>query len=298
MKVGIFGAGYSGRRIGEKLINSGAQVWGTGRDGDNFDGLQSRDICPVLFDGKILSNKLLEMLQETSHLIVSIAPSSEAETNQAADPIIAALNDRKLKSLAPKLEWIGYLSTVGVYGNHDGNWVDETNPVAPLSNRSKQRVRAENEWLELGESLNLPIGFFRLAGIYGPGRNALLNANQGKSRRMVKKGQVFNRIHVEDIASALMLAAQLKAPGIFNITDDEPAPPQDVVSFAHELTGSEPPEEIDFQTADISPMARSFYGENKRVYNSLSKKILKLDYTFPNYRVALRHMWKHDTWRG
>jgi nucleoside-diphosphate-sugar epimerase len=159
---------------------------------------------------------------------------------------LRSFQDQDLKTLAPKLQWVGYLSTVGVYGNHDGAWIDESTSVAPASERSRQRVRAEAEWLSIGEAQKLPVGVFRLSGIYGPGRNALLTAEKGKARRLVKKNQVFNRIHVGDIATALNLAATRKAPGAYNITDNEPAPPQDVVKFSHELMGKTPPPEIDF----------------------------------------------------
>ena len=213
-------------------------------------------------------------------------------------PFLAALGEEVLGDLAPHLKWIGYLSTVGVYGNHDGAWVDEQTQVAPVSVRSKQRVAAENEWRSLSEETGIPLAIFRLSGIYGPGRNALVTASKGASRRLVKTGQVFNRIHVDDIAEAVRLAAHSRCGGLFNITDNLPAPPQDVVTFAHELIGTEPPEELDFETADLTPMARSFYGENKQVSNQRSKDVLKLDYQWPDYRQSLRRMWENDLWQG
>ncbi len=298
MKVGVFGAGYSGQKIGKKLAEAGASVWGTSRDEENFDSLAKHNVTPLDFDGLKISDAVIAELHDTTHLIVSIAPPRKSGETPIVDPVLNTLAEHSLATLAPKLKWIGYLSTVGVYGDHDGAWVDEDTPATPASERSRQRVKAENEWLKIGGDNKIPVGIFRLAGIYGPGRNALINAHKGTSRRMVKKDQVFNRIHVGDIARALTLAAQQKASGIFNITDDEPAPPQDVVSFAHGLIGTEPPEEIDFETADISEMARSFYGENKRASNKLSKQALGLNYAFPNYREALSHMWKNDGWRG
>lgn len=157
---------------------------------------------------------------------------------------------------------------------------------------------AENEWLDISTGNGVNVAVFRLSGIYGPGRNALLTAEQGKSRRLVKNYQVFNRIHVLDIAAAVALAAERKATGIFNITDDEPAPPQDVVTYAHKTLGTEPPAEIDFETADLTPMARSFYGENKRVSNHKSKKVLGFEYAYPDYRIALKKMHDDNDWRG
>ena len=301
MKTGIIGAGFSGQEIGQLIARHGCAVWGTTRDEAKFQTLQDRGINPVLFDGVTLSQEFQEQLKETTHLIISIAPPRNENTSEPdalVDPTLVALGEHSLKSLAPKLEWVGYLSTVGVYGNHDGALIDETQETAPMSQRSRQRVRAEAEWLSVGEALDIPVGVFRLSGIYGPGRNALVSAAAGKSRRLVKKNQVFNRIHVGDIAQALWRAAQQKAPGLFNITDDEPAPPQDVVTFAHELMGTEPPEEINFETAELTPMARSFYGENKRVSNAKSKQLLGLTYKWPDYESALKRMWEEDTWRG
>lgn len=298
MKVLIFGAGYSGSRIGKKLASEGAQVFGTTRSRDRMEDLGKENIEPLYFDGGIFDEPVLQALSDATHLICGIAPPRQKIADHAhADPVLRALGNQELSTLAPKLQWVGYLSTVGVYGHHDGAWVDETTQMNPVSERSLQRVAAEDKWRAAAQTANLPLGIFRLSGIYGPGRNAFVAMENGKSRRLVKKDQVFNRIHVGDIAAALTLAAMKKASGVFNITDDEPAPPQDVVTFAHELAGKTPPPEIDFETADITPMARSFYGENKRVSNARSKKDLGLDYQFPNYREAFRHMWENDDWR-
>ena len=190
--------------------------------------------------------------------------------------------------------------TLGVAGTdlvEELRWVTEETEVAPVSERSLQRVRAEADWLTFREGTGIPVGIFRLSGIYGPGRNALRTAEQGKARRLIKKDQVFNRIHVADIAQALFLAAHKAADGVFNITDDEPAPPQDVVTYAHQLLGMEPPQELDFETVDLTPMARSFYGENKRVSNAKSKDVMGMVYQFPNYRVALDSLFRNENWR-
>lgn len=299
--IGIFGAGFSGKVIGRLLAQSGYRVWGTSRSTDNFDTLSAEGIAPVLFDGDQLNDDLTAMLAQTDGLIISVAPPRQedlTEPDGLVDPVLKALKDHSLKELVPGLSWVCYLSTVGVYGNHDGAWVDEDAPVSPGSARSRQRVRAEAEWMAACDAHTLALAVFRLSGIYGPGRNALINAERGNARRLVKPGQVFNRIHVHDIAQAVMLAANSRASGAFNITDDEPAPPQDVVEFAHQLMNKTPPAEIDFETADLSPMARSFYGENKRVSNEKSKRMLGLSYGFPDYRSALEKMWRTDTWRG
>ena len=196
----------------------------------------------------------------------------------------------------PALEWIGYLSTVGVYGDHGGGWVDETAECRPVSKRSVMRVSAEQDWLELGQAIGRPVAILRLSGIYGPGRNALVNLADGTARRLVKPGQVFNRIHCDDIAGALWHLIDHNLGGIFNVTDDLPAPPQDVVAYAASLMGVTPPPEIPFETAQLSPMARSFYGENKRVANA-AIKAAGYNFRFPDYRVALDHMWADGNWR-
>ncbi|MEL7228493.1 MAG: SDR family oxidoreductase [Pseudomonadota bacterium] len=301
MKLGILGAGFSGHAIAVKAASHGMQVWGTTRDAQKAAGFCKDGFSGVVFDGQNANQDLLNALSDTTHLIISIAPARQENLDaldETVDPTLAALSDHTLAHIAPALEWVGYLSTIGVYGNHDGAWVDETTPVAPASERSRQRVRAEAEWIALGRAQNLPVGIFRLSGIYGPGRNALLTAERGKARRLVKKDQVFNRIHVGDIAQALWLAANQKADGAFNITDNEPAPPQDVVAYAHDLMGKTPPPPMDFETADLTPMARSFYGENKRVSNAKSKQVLGLEYAWPDYRTALKRMWEKDCWRG
>jgi len=311
MKTGIFGAGFSGKSIGAKLTQAGADVWGTTRSAKNFQLLEKAGVRPVLFNGEVLDETVLRELRDTTHLVVSVAPPRNENLEQPdllVDPILLALSriassekDAKAPTLlevAPKLRWIGYLSTVGVYGNHDGAWIDESVAVAPVSARARQRVRAETQWLAEAKSSNIAIGIFRLSGIYGPDRNALLSAEKGKARRLIKPGQVFNRIHVGDIATALTLASANKASGFFNITDDEPAPPQDVVEYAHELMGKTAPPEMDFDTAELTPMARSFYGENKRVSNAKSKSELGLEYQWPNYREALARMWQENSWKS
>ena len=301
MKLGILGCGFSGIEIGKKIIANDIDVWGTTRSTEKFAQLTNAGIKPVSFDGLTANNALLNHLLDTTHLVVSIAPSRVENIDAPdapVDPVLTALQDQDLAKIAPQLEWVLYLSTVGVYGNYDGAWIDETAELKPTSARSRQRVRAEAEWQSTGEALDVPVAIFRLSGIYGPGRNGLLNASNGTSRRLVKKDQVFNRIHIGDIAEAAELAAARKASGIFNITDNEPAPPQDVVTYAHELLGITPPPEIDFETAELSPMARSFYGENKRVSNTKSKEVLGLNYMWGDYRTALQRMHTENSWKG
>lgn len=276
----IMGAGYSGMAIGAALARKGAKVFGTTRSPAKFPTLLEAGIQPLLFDGT-MNDSLKTAMTESTGLIQSIAPGDD-------DPVLQVL-DHDLKSVLPKLEWAAYLSTVGVYGNHDGAWVDEASECRPVSKRSHQRVKAEAEWAEAAQKAGVPLATLRLSGIYGPGRNTFKRIEEGSARRLVKPDQVFNRIRVEDIAtSATLLAAQQKS-GIFNITDDEPAPPQDVVTYACDLLGVLPPIEQDFATADLTPMARSFYGENKRVSNAKIKQ-LGFVFAFPNFRVSLQQL--------
>jgi nucleoside-diphosphate-sugar epimerase len=289
----IFGAGYSGKAIARELAPGCDQIWGTTRTTEKMGALDSAGIQPLLYSGDTLTpgrDKAINIaLRQTTHLVASIAPG------ESGDPVIEAMGG-KLRDFMPALRWICYLSTVGVYGDHSGFWVDETTPCRPVSERSLERVEAELAWDRYASRAHVPIVIARLSGIYGPGRNALANAMEGKSRRIVKPGQVFNRIHVDDIAGAVAFLASARSHGIFNITDDEPAPPQDVVLHACNLTGIIPPVEIPFEWAEMTPMARSFYGENKRVSN---KRLKKLGYVFryPNYRVALDQMWRDNSWQ-
>ena len=222
----------------------------------------------------------------------------QAETPDEAgiDPLLALL-PTPITNALPRLRWAGYLSTVGVYGDHGGAWVDETAEARPVSKRARQRVAAEAAWLAAGSSAGLPVAVLRLSGIYGPGRNALVNLERGTARRTVKPGQVFNRIHVADIAGALAFLADRRLDGIFNVSDDEPGPPQDVVAYAAGLMGVAPPPEIPFEQVEMSPMARSFWSDNKRVGNT---RLREAGYVFnhPDHRHALDAMWVDGSWRG
>lgn len=282
MRLMIFGVGFSGQAIGKRMSVFTKFIGGTTRSDGKFSALEEANIVPFVFDGEPLSDALLEELSTTTHLIQSISPG------KIGDPLYPIFRDG-LPDLAPNLEWMGYLSTVGVYGNHDGEWVDEETVCKPVSDRSFERLYAEEDWTELCEKHQIPMAILRLSGIYGPGRNTFENFAKGKARRLIKEGQVFNRIFVDDIAGATEFLATKKLEGIYNVTDDLPAPPQDVVSYAADLLGIDPPPEIDFETADLSPMARSFYGENKRVSNA---KIKELGFRFkmPNYRIALEYL--------
>ncbi|MGN7955860.1 MULTISPECIES: SDR family oxidoreductase [Agrobacterium] len=290
MHVMIFGAGYSGKAIANALKPEAASLSGTTRSKDKFASLAAAGMTPFLFDGVDLNDELIAAMGNVTHLVQSVAPGKDG------DPLLALLGG-DLKKFLPNLTWVAYLSTVGVYGDHHGAWVDETTPCRPVSARSVERVAAEAAWTEAAQKANVPLSILRLSGIYGPGRNAFMNFEKGTARRLVKKDQVFNRIRVEDIGAALAFLARKNERGIFNVTDDEPCPPQDVVSFAATLMGVEPPPEQAFETADLTPMARSFYGENKRVSNARIRD-LGFDFRFPEYRLSLKQLWENGLWRG
>jgi nucleoside-diphosphate-sugar epimerase len=283
----IFGAGYSGKAFA-RANKDAATIFGTTRAPEKLEALRQAGIEPLRFDGT-LTPEIGDALDKTTHLIVSIAPE------EAGDPVLNAARETIVADM-PRLEWIAYLSTVGVYGDHGGGWVDETAECRPVSKRSVMRVAAEQDWLKLGQQTGRPVAILRLSGIYGPGRNALVNLDNGTARRLVKPGQVFNRIHCADIAGVLRHLLEANCGGIFNVTDDLPAPPQDVVAYAAALMGIEPPPEIPFETAHLSPMALSFYGENKRVANR-GIKAAGYRFHFPDYRSALDHMWADGDWR-
>jgi nucleoside-diphosphate-sugar epimerase len=289
MRAFLLGAGYSAGHFA-RLIGAEAEViHGTTRSGEKVEGLRAEGIAPLIFDGSEIGPEMAETLRQTTHLVLSAAP------RENGDPLLPLL-PRPITDAMPALRWIGYLSTVGVYGDHRGAVVTEESELRPKSRRAVERVKAEQDWLAAGAGAGIPVAVLRLAGIYGPGRNALVNLERGTARRVVKPGQVFNRIHVADIAGALHHLATHEVGGIFNVCDDEPGPPQDVVTFAAELMGVEPPPEIPFEEAEMTPMARSFWGDNKRVSNA-RLKATGYRFRFPDHRVALEAMWRDGSWR-
>jgi len=289
MRIFLFGAGYSARAFSRLMTGEAERIDGTTRNEQNFPLLEKSGIAPIIFDGETAPPDLIDRLAKSTHVVISISP------RESGDPSLAIVEEA-LRRPGNTIRWIGYLSTVGVYGNHDGNWIDETAPLAPTSRRSLERVEAESAWEALSERHGTPVALLRLSGIYGPGRNAFVNLERGTARRIIKDGQVFNRIHVDDIAGSLRFLAGTNSGGAFNITDSEPAPPQDVVAYAAELMGVAIPPEIPFEEADLTPMGRSFYGENKRVSNQRIKA-LGYDFIYPDYKAAFSAMWQDDHWR-
>lgn len=279
-----FGFGFSAEALARRLAPKGFAVAGTTRGEAKAMRMKAEDVEPWLFaDGKGIADPE-RALAGTTHLLISTPPGEEG------DPVLAA-HAGLLSRLAPQLEWLGYLSTTGVYGDRQGEWVDEESALKPDTERGRRRLRAEEDWRALGA----PLHIFRLAGIYGPGRNQLRSLKEGKAKRIVKPGQVFSRIHVDDIAAVLEASIAKPDPGAaYNVCDDEPAPPQDVVAYAAELLGMTPPPEIPFEEADLSPMATSFYADSKRVSNRRIREELGVDLTFPTYREGLKALLDSD----
>jgi nucleoside-diphosphate-sugar epimerase len=285
------GLGYSVTAVAERLAGQGWRIAATSRSEAGLSAIRARDYEAVPFSDDAPSPEFKKALAEATHLLLSAPPSRgdemPARTAQGDDPVLNVLAGLGAEAMQ-NLKWIGYLSTIGVYGDHGGAWVDETTEPAPNEARSVKRLVAEREWQKTGATLGKPVAILRLSGIYGPGRNAIARLKAGTERRIYKPGQVFNRIHVEDIAGAVEAAIARNIGGVFSVTDDEPAPPQDIISYSAELLGIEPPPMIDWDKADLSPMARSFYLDNRRVRNARMKQVLGVKLRYPTYREGLR----------
>ncbi len=279
MNLLVFGYGYSSGAFVRKVRARFMDVAVTVRSPEKAASCAADGLAIRLFPG---DDAALEAdIAAADALLVSVPPG------EAGDPVLARFGDAI--AAAPRLRWIGYLSTIGVYGDHGGAWIDEATVPRPTSRRSRWRLAADEAWLRLGRESGKAVQVFRLAGIYGPGRSAFDKLAAGTAQRLVKPGQVFNRIHVDDIAT--VLAASLDRPrggAVYTVTDDEPAPPQDVVAEAAALAGIAPPPEQPFEAAALSPMAASFWGENKRVGNRLLREELGVTLAYPTYREGLR----------
>ncbi len=286
MKAFFFGLGFSSLAAAAalRMQSETIDVSGTVRTQDKADRLTVDGIRAHVFDGTMPGATLGGDLRRASHVILSIAPGAEG------DP--ALLHHRADLDAAQDLQWLCYYSTVGVYGDFGGEWIDETAPLVPRNDRSDRRVVAEQAWRDYAQARGVPLAILRLAGIYGPGRSTFDKLRDGTARRIVKPGQVFNRIHVQDIARVTALAAEARLDGTFNLADDEPAPPQDLVTHAAAMMGVEPPAAMPFDTAELTPMQRSFYADNKRVSNRLIKQALGIDLLYPNYREGLASIWE------
>ncbi|MCD7058548.1 NAD(P)-dependent oxidoreductase [Pelagibacterium xiamenense] len=284
----VFGAGFAASAAIDALRSArpGARVSATTRDAGKLRLLASRGIHAHLFDGETPGATLLPDLERATHLLVSIGPDAKG------DP---ALREHASHiEAARRLEWIGYYSTIGVYGDSGGDWIDETAPTPATNPRIARRLEAETLWSELANTKNIPLAIMRLAGIYGPGRSAFDKLRAGTAHRINKPGQVFNRIHTTDIGEMTARAALRQLGGVYNLTDDDPAPPQDVVAYAADLLGIDPPPEIPFETAQMSDMARSFYANTKRVSGGKIRKALGYELAYPDYRAGLEAILKTE----
>jgi nucleoside-diphosphate-sugar epimerase len=267
------GHGYTARALARELLPQGWRIIATSRTADTPQkGVDLRQ-----WPG----DDLVDAFADATHILSSIPPGENG------DPVLNGLADQI--ATAPKLKWIGYLSTTAVYGDHKGEWVDETTPLQPATKRGEWRVAAERAWQDLARDQSLNLNIFRLAGIYGPGRGPFAKLRAGTARRIIKPGQVFSRIHVFDITQTLIASMNAPHPGaIYNVCDDDPAPPQDVLAFAAELLGLPVPPAENWGTAKMSPMARSFYGESKRVSNDRIKTELGVRLRYPDFKTGLR----------
>lgn len=289
VRLFVFGAGFSATAAINALkhIHPDAHVTATSRSSDKLRALERAGVHGHLFDGERPGPTLLPDLERATHLLISIAP------NAKGDPVLNQHGSHI--EVAPRLQWIGYYSTIGVYGDSGGEWIDETAPTVAVNARIGWRLEAETRWSDLATAKNVPLAIMRLAGIYGPGRSPLDKVRAGTARRINKPGQVFNRIHADDIGAMTARAALAHLDGIYNLTDDDPAPPQDVVAYAAALLGVAPPPEIPFEAAQMSEMARSFYANTKRVSGKKIRRALGYELAHPDYREGLKAILRAET---
>lgn len=277
-----FGHGYSARALSARLVGEGWRVIGTTRRPENADRVRASGAEPLIWPG----GDLADALDSATHILVSAGPT------ESGDPVLAGAG-AAIAARAGKYAWAGYLSTTGVYGDRGGDWVDETSPCRPSTRRGQWRLEAERAWQAIP---GLALHIFRLAGIYGPGRGPFAKVRDGSARRIIKPGQVFSRTHVEDIAAVLAASIAAPNPGaIYNVCDDLAAPPEDVIGHAARLLGLPLPPAVDYETADMTPMARSFYAESKRVSNRRIREELGVELKYPTYREGLAALLAHET---
>jgi nucleoside-diphosphate-sugar epimerase len=278
MNLFIIGVGYTAGRLIATHGSAFGSISGTVRSAEKRAQLGALDID--LFHGRMASPSTLAKAASADVVLISAPPGPSGD--DVLDAFATAITNGATRRVI-------YLSTIGVYGDHGGAWIDEDTAPAPELDRAASRLAVERRWREL---LGDRLAVLRLAGIYGPGRNALVELRRGRARRIVKSGQVFNRIHADDIARAIIGAIARERGGIWNICDDEPAPPQDVTVYASQLMEIAPPPEQPFETAELSPMARSFYASNRRVRNIRMKDELGVTLAYPNYRAGLDALWQ------
>jgi nucleoside-diphosphate-sugar epimerase len=271
----FFGFGFSAEAIARQLDPQAWTITGTSRSAEGATRISSLGYRGVRFAD------LASLPDDVTHIVSSVPPDDDG------DPVLRA-HGQRIAAQSSRLQHVAYLSTTGVYGDHRGAWTDEETPLTPNTPRGQRRLAAEQAWLALQRDHGVPVHLFRLAGIYGPGRNALLNVRAGTAQRIIKPGQVFSRIHVDDIAGVVRASMARPHPGrAYNVADDEPCPPQDVIAHAAMLLGLPVPPDVPFEMAELSPMQRSFYADSKRVSNRRAKDELHYRFRHPTYRDGL-----------
>jgi nucleoside-diphosphate-sugar epimerase len=284
-----FGLGYSALALARLLACEDWTVSGASRSVANAAELRALGFAAEVFDRDHALPA--QALSGVTHILVSIPPDA------TGDPVL----DRHRDDIAAlsALVWLGYLSTTGVYGDRGGGWVDESSALLPTGERGRRRVSAERGWLDLRRKRDVPVHIFRLAAIYGPSRSPFAALRSGTAKRIDKAGQVFSRIHVDDLARVLRASIARPRPGaVYNVCDDEPAPPEAATAFAAELLGIPAPPLVPFDEAELSPMARSFYDDNKQVSNALIKSELGVTLRYPDYRAGLAAILTEERNRG
>ncbi len=272
-----FGLGYTALALARALREQGWRVTGTCRDIANAEEAGALGLEIVNFDREHPIADIDRCLATATHLLSSVPP------DETGDPVLD-VHGVAIAQAIPRLQWIGYLSTTGVYGDRQGGWVDESSALTPSGERGRRRLTAETAWRGLPQ----PAHLFRLAGIYGPGRSALDTVRSGKARRVLKPGQVFSRIHRDDIVQVLLASIARPNPGTaYNVCDDDAADPAEVIAYACRLLNVAPPAAVPYAEAQLSPMARSFYDDNKRVRNDRIKQALGVVLKYPDYRAGL-----------
>jgi nucleoside-diphosphate-sugar epimerase len=275
----FFGLGFSARALARRLAERGWAVSATSRSASGAEAIEARGYRGLVFDGSTPLPQ--QAFDGVTHVVNSPPPGDDG------DPVLRQ-NARDFAARAKQFQWVAYLSTTGVYGDHGGGLVTEDTPLTPNTERGHKRLLAETQWLDLWRAHGLPVMIFRLAGIYGPGRNQLLSLRDGTAKRVIKPGQIFSRIHVEDIANTLDASIAHPHPGrAYNVCDDEACPPQDVVEYGARLLGLPVPPDVPFEEATLSPMAKSFYADSKRVSNERIVRELGVKLDYPTYREGL-----------
>ena len=288
-KLFCFGYGYVAEHLSNALYESGDEwkVVGTTTDTEKLALMRENGIKTFLFSDKMPFSDPIAALDGVTHILISTPP------NHGGDIVFQA-HARDILQI-PTVEWIGYLSSTAVYGNRDGEWVDETAELRPTSERGSKRAKAEIQWLKMRRIAQIPINIFRLSGIYGIGRSAIDTVRAGNARRIHKEGHAFNRVHVEDIVQALIASMKQPKPGdIYNLADDDPSPSHKLIEYACQLLGKDVPTLINFEDADMAPMATSFYKDNKRISNLKIKDKLGIKLKYPDYKSGLNAVFSQE----